>query len=171
MKLRTVAMVALMLLTVSCKQQPYSARKVVRSKAAGVSSSSPFDTTARNDSLMALLAALQYAISTHPEKRDLIRPFLKASFDSVSSCFSVVGKGTYNSTQPEGSWEKGRKIASSYDGQRWALYCKTWLQGKKAPFGSSIAGQITYSKVVYEKLVNDSLYQLILVPSSSVIIE
>jgi hypothetical protein len=121
------------------------------------------------DSLLKHLLLLQNTIYSSPRDLNGIPPLLKASFDSASGCFLVVGKGTHNKSLPEASWKQGRKIASSYDAKRWALYCKSWSRGNYSAFGTRISGEITYSKILLERLENDTLYTLVSVPFGSII--
>ena len=125
--------------------------------------------TTKYDSLLSRILVLENAIYNSPRDMNSIPPLLKASFDSSSGCFLVVGKGTHNKSLPESSWKPGRKIASAYDAKRWALYCKSWSLGNYRAFGSRISGEITYSKILLERLENDTLYTLVSVPIGSVI--
>jgi hypothetical protein len=121
------------------------------------------------DSLLTRLCVLQNTIYNNPHDVNNISPLLKASFDSSSGCFLVVGKGTNNKSLPESSWKQSRKIASSYDAKRWALYCKSWSLGNNRTFGTRISGEITYSKILLEHLEGDTLFTLVSVPTGSII--
>jgi hypothetical protein len=121
------------------------------------------------DSLLSIILVLESAIYSQPRGKGHIPLLLKASFDSASGCFLVVGKGTHNKSMPESSWRQGRKIASAYDANRWALYLKAWSLGRTIAFGTRISGEISYSKILLEKLENDTLYALVSIPMGSVI--
>jgi hypothetical protein len=125
--------------------------------------------TARCDSLLSRILALENAVYCDPGNRSRIPGLVKASFDSSSGCFLVVGKGTHNKSLPESSWRQGRKIASAYDAKRWALYLKSWSLGSTARFGAKISGEITYSRILLEKLEGDTLFTLVSVPTGSII--
>ena len=125
--------------------------------------------SAKYDSLLSLLLTLENAVYSNPRAFKNVAPLLKASFDSSSGCFLVAGKGTHNKSFPESSWKQGRKIASSYDAKRWALYCKSWSQGNHGAFGTRISGEITYSMILLERFENDTLYALVSVPFGSII--
>jgi hypothetical protein len=70
---------------------------------------------------------------------------------------------------PEPSWKQGRKIASAYDAKRWALYLKSWSLGSRMRFGAKISGEITYSRILLERLEDDTLFTLVSVPMGSII--
>jgi hypothetical protein len=125
--------------------------------------------SARYEFILSNLIVLEGAIYNDPHDAKKIMPLLKASFDSSSGCFLVVGKGTHNKSFPESSWKQGRKIASSYDAKRWALYCKVWSQGNQIAFGARISGEITYSKILLERLDGDTLFTLVSVPLGSIV--
>jgi hypothetical protein len=121
------------------------------------------------DSLLSRIIVLENAIYSNPHEVNNLSLLLKASFDSTSGCFLVVGKGTQNKSLPESSWKQGRKIASAYDAKRWALYCKTWSLGSVTPFGTKISGEIIYSRILFERLMSDTLYTLVSIPIGSII--
>lgn len=172
MKLYALAILVFVLAAVSCRENPSPVQKNGMHASADILQSRPaYDTAAHNDSLLATLRAQQDSIYSAPQKTDLIASFLLRAFDTVSGCFFVVGKGTHSTGLPEASWGQGRKIAASYDGKRWALYCKTRSQGGKIPFGKPVSGNISYSKTIFEKLIGDTLFQLIMVPTGSIILD
>jgi hypothetical protein len=172
MKLYALAILVLILVMASCRKNPSSARKNTGNDSSNASPSKPpYDTAARNDSLLAKLIALQDSISGRPENTGLIAPLLRAAYDQETGCFFVVGKGMYSANLPQASWKRGRKIAASFDGKRWALYCKTWSQGNTIQFGKHVSGNISYDKVVFEKFTGDTLFQLLMVPSGSIILD
>ncbi|MGB7569829.1 MAG: hypothetical protein WBM07_18345 [Chitinivibrionales bacterium] len=172
MKLHALAILVFVVAVVSCRKNPSPAQKNNGHASTAVLQSRPaYDTAAHNDSLLTTLRELQDSIYSAPQKTDLIASFLHRAFDTVSGCFFVVGKGTNSTDLPEASWDRGRKIAASYDGKRWALYCKTWAQGGKIPFGKPMSGNISYSKTVFEKLIGDTLFQLIMAPTGSIILD
>jgi len=123
------------------------------------------------DSLFPVLLRMQDEVYLHPQSNAGIGALLKVSFDSTSGCFLTIGKGVHNPAMPEASWKQGRKIASGYDAKRWAMYMKLWSQGVFAPFGRKISGEISYSKVVLEKIENDTLYTLVSTPFGSIILK
>jgi hypothetical protein len=172
MKLYALAILVLILVMASCRKNPSIARKNAgHDSSNALQSEPPYDTAARNDSLLAALRALQDSISNRPENSGLIAPLLRSAYDRETGCFYIVGKGTHSASLPRASWDRGRKIAASYDGKRWTLYCKTWSQGGNVQFGKPVSGTISYSKVVFEKVAGDTLFQLLMVPAGSIILE
>jgi hypothetical protein len=172
MKLHTLAILVFFMALVSCRKNPSPALKNTgHSSSTVMQSNQPFDTAARYDPQLTTLIALQNSIIESPAESGPIAALLRASFDQESGCFFIVGKGTHSVDLPEATWDRGRKIAASYDGKRWALYCKTWSQGGKIPFGKPVSGKISYSRVVFEKLTGDTLFQLLMVPAGSIILE
>jgi hypothetical protein len=123
------------------------------------------------DSLLNVLIDLEGRVMADPSSKTAAIDLVYAAFDTSSGCFLTAGKGTYNKSHPESAWNKGRKIASTYDGKRWAMYLKAWSTGGSIVFGKKISGEITYSKTLREKLDGDTLYQLIQVPVGSVILK
>jgi site-specific recombinase XerC len=177
MKQHTTAIIAFLifpLLLVSCRTHPS-----LPNAQAGQLRSLPVYNTAgdlptaadslKNDSLLTRLCTLENAVYASPLDLSKISPLLKASFDSLSGCFIVAGKGTQNKSMPEASWKQGQKIASAYDAKRWALYLKSWSLGNTAHFGTKISGEITYSRILLERLDGDTLYTLVSVPMGSII--
>ena len=172
MKLYALAILVLILAMASCRKNHSLAQKNDGHDSSTAFGAKPaYDTAAHYDSLLGMLIALQDGISGRPENSGLIAPLLHAAYDQETGCFYVVGKGAHSPNLPEVSWDRGRKIAASFDGKRWALYCKTWSRGATTPFGKPVSGNISYSKVVFEKLTGDTLFQLLLVPSGSILLE
>jgi hypothetical protein len=162
------------LVATSCRTQPSlpDIQKTAQARALPVYDANgapmPSD-TAKNDSLLFRLRTLENAVCNNPLDKSTIPPLLAASFDSASGCFLVAGKGTHNKSMPEASWKQGRTIASAYDAKRWALYLKSWSLGSTAHFGTRISGEITYSRILLERLEGDTLYTLVSVPMGSII--
>jgi hypothetical protein len=129
------------------------------------------DTIINYDSLLSLLIRLQNSISANPRDSRLIPPLLTEAFDTVSGSFLIVGKGIPNKEFPEAAWDAARKMAALQDGKRWGLYLKAWRTGDMRNFGQTISGTITYSKVLFDRLSNDTLYQLIQIPIGSIVIQ
>ncbi len=123
------------------------------------------------DSLFPILLKCRNQVYLHPQNAGDISNLLRISFDSASGCFFAIGKGVQNNAMPEASWKHGRKMASTYDAKRWALYLKLWSQGQIVPFGKKISGDISYSKVILEKMENDTLFTLVSIPFGSIIIK
>lgn len=172
MKLHTLAIVVFFQAVFSCKENPSPAEKSMGHDFSDVSRSKPaYDTAAHNGFLLEKLLALQNNVSDTPWRPRLVSPLLQAAFDPESGCFYVVGKGIHSADLPEASRDRGRKIASSFDGKRWALYCKAWSQGDTIPFGKPLSGKISYSKVVFDKVTGDTLFQLLMVPAGSILLE
>jgi hypothetical protein len=114
--------------------------------------------------------ALQDSVRAHPRDRRLVASLLKASFDTTAGSFVAIGKGLTNPSLPEGAWEAARKTAAKHDGTRWALYLKAWHTGDTRPFGEEIHGEVMYSKVLLEHVVDDTLYQLLQIPVGSIVV-
>jgi len=123
------------------------------------------------DSLLSVIKPLQDSIYQNPSDISLFTPFFEKAFDSTSGSFYVLGKGFANKNHPRESWNAARKAAARYSGQRWALYLKAYQSQQPVSFGTSMQGQIVYSKVVHETLQNDTLYQLLQIPASSVVLK
>ncbi|MDD5676192.1 MAG: hypothetical protein PHC61_18615 [Chitinivibrionales bacterium] len=129
------------------------------------------DPTVNYDSLFKELRPIQDSIYKNREGLKTIGHLLNVSFDTVSGCFFLIGKGVTNPEHPENIRLKARLLAAAYDGKRWALYCKAWRQGSKIGFGRKIGGDILYSKTVWQHLEGDTLYALIEVPIGSIVIK
>jgi hypothetical protein len=129
--------------------------------------------SARCESLVSLLIRFENdAYANHPSTGPVsLSELKKVSFDSTRGCFLVVGKGTFNKSHPEGTWDTGRKMAASGDAKRWALYLKAWRDGSTIDFGKKISGEVSYSKILLERAVGDTLYQLVQVPMGSVVVK
>jgi hypothetical protein len=168
--------VCLILLQVatSCRMQPSlpDVQKAAQARALPVydANGTPVASDSlKDDSLLTRLRIFENAVYNNPLDKSMILPLLAASFDSASGCFLVAGKGTHNKSMPEASWKQGRKIASAYDAKRWALYLKSWSLGSTVRFGTKISGEITYSRILLERLDGDTLYTLVSVPMGSII--
>jgi hypothetical protein len=177
MKQQAFAIIVCLIFTlwpVACREQPSlpNIQKSVQAQSLPVynADGSPVvSDSVKNDSLLSRLIVLENAVYANPLEIRKIPPLLRASFDSSSGCFLVAGKGTQNKSMPDASWKQGRKIASAYDAKRWALYLKSWSLGSSIRFGTKISGEITYSRIMLERLDNDTLYTLISVPMGSII--
>lgn len=123
------------------------------------------------DALMTRLLELQNDIYANPTDPEFIPPLLKAAFDSTSGSFLVVGRGLANPAHPEAAQAASRKTAARHDGRRWALYLKAWRRGDMRPLSRTINGEIAYSKVLHERMRDDTLYLLLQVPLGSVVVK
>jgi hypothetical protein len=129
--------------------------------------------SARCNSILSLLIKLENDVYVNlPTKGAAsFMELKKVSFDSSSGCFLVAGKGTFNKSLPEGTWDTGRKMAASGDAKRWALYLKAWRDGSTIDFGKKISGEVSYSRILCERADGDTLYQIIQVPMGSVVVK
>jgi hypothetical protein len=161
----------------SCKWQASSAainksRKLgsLQNLQPSLGAASTPDTT-NYDSLLSIVLLQENEIRKMPTTSLAVSLFLKSSFDSSSGCFRVAGKGTYNPELPKTTWRQGMKVAASYDAKRWALYAKQWSDGGHFIFGDKISGEITYSKILAERVQDDTMYVLVSVPIGSVVLK
>lgn len=120
------------------------------------------------DSLLTVLGNLQDSIRSKPGDKAIVERYLQASYDTTSGIFRVVGKGVGNPRHPEAARAVGQKLAASYDGKRWSLFCKAWFTGSTIIFGTSIKGDIAYSNTLFAKSDGDTLYVLLEVPVGSI---
>jgi hypothetical protein len=161
----------------SCKWQASSAAINKSKKPATLQNLQPSSGTSSTpdttnyDSLLSIVQLQENEIIKMPTTPLAISLFLKSSFDSSSGCFRVAGKGTYNPEHPKTTWRQGMKVAASYDAKRWALYAKQWSDGGHFIFGEKISGEITYSKIIAERIQDDTMYVLVYVPIGSIILK
>jgi hypothetical protein len=129
--------------------------------------------SAKCDSLLSLLVGLENEVYVNLPSRGTVAlsELKQVSLDSASGSFLVVGKGAFNKSHPEAAWDKGRKMAASYDAKRWALYLKAWQEGSAITFGKKISGEVSYSRVLCERSDGDTLHQLIQVPIGSIVVK
>ena len=160
----------------SCKWQPSmpGSQKTVKPSPANLPATTetgqPLVAT-NYDSLLTFVLFQENEVRKMPATLLAVSLFLKSSFDSISGCFRVAGKGTYNREHPASSWKQGMSLAASYDAKRWALYAKQWSNGAKIPFVEKISGEITYSKTLIERVQDDTMYVLVSVPIGSIIVK
>ncbi|MBD3390759.1 MAG: hypothetical protein GF418_01880 [Chitinivibrionales bacterium] len=131
----------------------------------------PIDTQAYYDSVLSVLLAREDTVFADPENTTLVPPLLSAAFDTSTGAFYVAGKATYNPDYPEPARDEARKRAARYVGERWALYLKAWHTGQSLAFGTRVSGNIMYSKELYSREQDDTLYQLLIVPVGSVVLD
>jgi len=131
----------------------------------------PIDTAALYESLLGRLCTLQDSLDGTPRDSSLTAALYRTSLDTENGAFLTVGKAAFNPEFPEAARRQARSRAALYVGERWALYMKAWHTGEKIPFGAPVSGTITYSKELYKKEIGDTLYQLILTPIGSVVLE
>lgn len=162
----------------SCKLQPSLPQETKTTLAASARQVAPVShgvllDSARCESLLSLLIKLENDVFTNlPSKATVsLSELKKASFDSSSGCFLVAGKGMFNKSHSEGTWDNGRKMAASGDAKRWALYLKAWRDGSTVDFGKRISGEVSYSRILLERTHGDTLYQLMQVPIGSVVVK
>jgi hypothetical protein len=120
---------------------------------------------------MEVVLNLQNGVYADPTDQSLVPQLVSASFDSLSGSFLTVGKGVVNPEHPQAAQPSARQQAAAADAKRWSLYLKAWHTGDTRAFGETIEGQISYSRVLAEKLEGDTLYQLVQVPVGSVVIQ
>jgi hypothetical protein len=162
----------------SCKLQPSlpqgakPAPSAVAEQTLPVSQEHPLD-SAKCNFLLSLLIRLENDVYVNIPSRDILSlsKLKQVSFDSASGCFLIAGKGAFNKSHPVAAWDRGRKMAASYDAKRWALYLKTWRDGSTIAFGNKISGEVSYSRILCERSDGDTLYQLIQVPIGSVTVK
>jgi len=123
------------------------------------------------DSLLTNLVQLENAVSQYPDSSELIGQLLKmSSLVKVGHLF-VAGIGVVldENVEPEiHQIEKER--ACRHSAKDWALYVKAHLNDSKITPRTKIAGKIMYSTTILEIERNDTLFQLVKMPVSSVVI-
>jgi hypothetical protein len=97
-----------------------------------------------------------------------IKKLVNRTFDTSNGCFHTVGKGIINPSFPPETQNASRKNAAKYKGEQWALTLKSWYTGKKLPVCTHASGQIFYSKILFNKLIDDTLLMLLEVPLGSI---
>lgn len=97
-----------------------------------------------------------------------INKLVNRAFDTVTGCFYAVGKGTINPQFPVEAQNASRKSDAKLSGYQWAFCLKAWNSGKTASRNKPPSGQIFYSKSLYEKKIEDTLYVLFEIPSGSI---
>ena len=121
------------------------------------------------DSLFNELLPLEDLIIQNPSDTSHIRDLLDAAYDSVSSVFYCIGKGTMNPKLPEAAQQQAIKRAAQNTGMRWAVYLKSWQEGNMVPLENKISGKFSAgSSLLLEKSVGDTLYQLLSVSADDV---
>ncbi len=123
------------------------------------------------DSLLALVLPLQDSVYGNPRQAALAGALVKASLDSASGSFVVVGKGVVNPHTADEAAVAGQQRAAQSDAKRWALYLKAWYSGATLAFGDPLEGRIAYTNVLLERAKGDTLLQLVQVPLGSIEIE
>ena len=162
--MKTIPVFAILILIFSgCQQRKSTPEKSTPQNLKTISHREP-----DYDSLADVISNYQNRIMSDPENKLLMGRLLSAALDSTSGCFLVAGKGVYNRNLPLSAQSESRKTAASRSAQRWALYLKTWQQGKLVPFGTPVSGSIAYSKTMAEKEVNDTLFLLLGIPRGSI---
>jgi hypothetical protein len=156
-------------MALSCEQEGTPKKQV-----ADTSSTSQGATTTpvpKNlDSLFSVIGAIEDSLFRTPKDTTLFRTFLRASFDSVSGCFYVVGKGLAKRARAASIRDAERRKAAQRTAERWALYAKAWQEGQSLSFGHTISGTITYSTQAGEREKNDTLLMMIQVPLGSIVL-
>lgn len=123
------------------------------------------------DSLLVLLMALETRVRDDSLAWEAAREIEKLSFDSVSGCFLVAGKGVFNKSHPQEAQQAGRELAATYDAKRWAIFLKIRSQGRDISIGDKFSGEITYSAALCQRVENDTLMILLKIPTGSIIPE
>ena len=123
------------------------------------------------DSLLVLLMTLENRVRDDSLAWEAAREIEQLSFDSVSGCFFVAGKGVFNKSHPQEAQRAGREMAATYDAKRWAVFLKIRSQGRNISIGDKFSGEITYSNALCQRLENDTLIILLKVPTGSIIPE
>jgi hypothetical protein len=131
----------------------------------------PADSIQYYDSIFSAVKNCQDSVYNKPESETLAAKLLLAAYDTVSGSFLVVGKAVFNPDFPQQAQTADRKRASKYIGERWALYLKAWQAGNSIPFGKPIAGTIAYSKELSSREKGDTLFQLLMIPFGSIILD
>jgi hypothetical protein len=123
------------------------------------------------DSLLVLLMALENRVHADSLAWEAAREIEQISFDSVSGCFFVAGKGVFNKLHPQEAQQTGRQMAATYDAKRWEIFLKIRSQGRNISIGDKFSGEITYSITLCQRVENDTLMVLLKVPTGSIIPE
>ena len=119
------------------------------------------------DSLITLIEQCQNEVILSENHRS-IKNLVYRSFDTASGCFYAVGKGVTNPQFPVEAQSMGRKSAAKLSAEHWALCLKAWNSGKEGSPKTPPSGQIFYSKSLFEKTFEDTLFVLFEIPSGSI---
>ncbi len=172
--MRTVAAIACLYLAVSgllCREQnPESGKAAPATDSVKTHAAHEADTTKLAHKLTSL-RSLQATVMLNSRESAPRSSLLNASFDTLSGCFLVTGKGVINPEHPEGARSLGRERAAKYDAERWSLYLKEWRLGQERAYGSAIGGSVAYSRILYERIIGDTLLVLTQVPVASIVLE
>lgn len=121
------------------------------------------------DSLLNTILPLENNIMTNPSDQQYINQLLEKAFNTETKEFYCVGKGVINPSHPIAIQHQGMRKAARHTGERWSLYLKAWQNGNTITLEKEISGKLqTASTLLYEKIEQDTLYQLLSIPSDSV---
>jgi hypothetical protein len=169
MKVNTLAIILCMISVIfSCRD---SAKDIPAGKRIDSNPRQPLDTQHNFDSLLSLILSLQNAVAANPASAELTVKLKSAALDTPNGGFLTAGTGVFNPEFPEGAKEQGRIRSARYTGERWALYLKAWHTGTNLAFGNPVSGAITFSRELLSRESGDTLYQLLLVPVGSVVLD
>jgi hypothetical protein len=172
-KIAILPLIFICLFLFYCKEEKSKVKNAQASSFEDKSSySSKVDNSNKNfDSLLILLINMQTKIlqSGNINNINSLNELYKISYDSLSGCFYVAGKGIANKSLPLSSQKMAQEKAALMDANRWALYLKS--AGMNIQIDKEISGDITYSKLIIEKLMQDTLFRLYLIPFGSIILK
>jgi hypothetical protein len=166
-------LIALIAMTVDCRDDA-AMPKGSRARPADASKKetlSPERDSLRLDSLFDLLRQQESSLSAYPSNERLAQELLSTALDSAAGCFYTVGKGTIDTTFPEKARALRQKNMAKYASEKWALYCKAWLSGKKNACRTPITGKVLYGQDIRARSVDDTLFLMRKVPVGSVVVK
>lgn len=140
-------------------------------KSSGVTVIDPVRDSLRIDSLFDTLRQLELAVAEKPVDRNRVKKLLEKSLDTANGCFYIVGKGLKNPDLPEEARPLALKTAAKFAAEKWALYLKALNSGEKITYGTPVTGKVLYKKDLLTRVVDDSLFMLVMVPLGSVVMK
>jgi hypothetical protein len=131
----------------------------------------PFTDTLFLDSLLNRLLDLQNAVVAAPKKPEPLQRLIAISHDTVAACIYIVGHAI---SIPDSTGEinqlKAKRLAKTA-AEQWALTVKSWINGIKIPYGTTIQGKVLYCRELLERRRNDTLKVLYMAPIGSVVVQ
>ncbi len=126
-------------------------------------------TISNYDSLLNILLPLANTVMQNPTNSSFAMELLDAAFHTEGGRFYCIGKGVVNPKHPAAAQQQGLKKAARHTGERWALYLKAWQSDSTLSFGTKLSGRLLHAGSVHvEKMMGDTLYQLLSVSADSV---
>ncbi len=126
-------------------------------------------TISNYDSLLNILLPLANEVMQNPANSSASKELLDAAFHTEGGRFYCIGKGTANPKMSAAAQRPGLRKAARHTGERWALYLKAWQNDNTLSFGTKLSGRLLHAGSIHiEKMMGDTLYQLLSVSADSV---